>query len=181
MYTTCIFVLFSLLNCICIDCDTRLNMDQTLKVLDITDEDFIDNCDYLDKDTDLHYTLGSKDDLNIAQINIRGLIGKQCSIIKETTIENSNKTIDLYILCETWLTEHNNNMVNIPSYTYVGKHRSHKKGGGVGFLIHDSLAYTERTDIKLPHTSELESIFIEIRTRNSNIIVGSMYRPPPPY
>ena len=153
-------------------------MDPSLKVLDITDEDFIDNCDYLDNDTDLHYTLGSENDLNIAQINIRGLIGKQSSIIKETTIENSNKTIDLYILCETWLTEHNNNMVNIPSYTYVGKYRSHKKGGGVGFLIHDSLTYTERTDIKLPHTSELESMFIEITTRNSNIIVGSMYRPP---
>ena len=153
-------------------------MDLSLKVLDITDEDFIDNCDNLDNDTELHYTLGTEYDLNIAQINIRGLIGKQSSIIKERRVENSNKTIDLYILCETWLTEHNNNMVNIPNYTYVGKYRSHKKGGGVGFLIHDSLAYTERTDMKLPHTSELDSMFIEIKKKIHQYNCRHMHRPP---
>ena len=154
------------------------NIDPSLKILDTTDEDFVDNCDYLDNDTDLHSTLGNEDDLNIAQINIRGLIRKQSSLIEETILENSNRIIDLYILCETWLTEQNTTKVNIPNYTYVGKHRSHKKGVGVGFLIHDSLAYKERTDINLPHTSELESMFIEIKTRKTNIVVGSMYRPP---
>ena len=84
-----LILLFLFLHCIW---DTRhLKMydnDTLLKTLDITDEDFVDNCNYLDYETDLDSLLGSKDDLNIAQINIRGLIGKQSSLIQETTPDN---------------------------------------------------------------------------------------------
>ena len=172
-----LILLFLFLHCIC---DTRhLKMydnDTLLKTLDITDEDFVDNCNYLDYETDLESLLGGKDDLNIAQINIRGLIGKQSSLIQETTPDNS--TIDLYILCETWLTETNQTKINIPNYTYIGKHRSNKKGGGVGFLIHENLSYKERVDLSLTYTSELEYMFVEIKTKKANIVVGSVYRPP---
>ena len=165
------------LHCIC---DTKhLKMydnDTLLKTLDITDEDFVDNCNYLDYETDLDSLLGSKDNLNIAQINIRGLIGKQSSLIQETTPDS--RTIDLYILCETWLTETNQTKIKIPNYTYIGKHRLNKKGGGVGFLIHENLSYKERTDLSLTHTSELEHMFVEIKTKKANIVVGSIYRPP---
>ena len=48
----------------------------------------------------------------------------------------------------------------------------------MGFLIHNNIVYTERKDIKLPYTSELEAIFIEIRTKHGSTIIGSMYSPP---
>ena len=118
------------------------------------------------------------DDLNIIQLNIRGLIGKQQTLIQETTPKNSIKKVDIYILCEIWLNEHNNGMINVPNYSYIGKHRKNKKGGGVGILIHNTLTYKERSDIELLDTSDLETIFVEIKTSKGTLIIGSMYRPP---
>ena len=48
----------------------------------------------------------------------------------------------------------------------------------MGILIHNTLTYTERIDIELSNASELESIFVEIKTRQGTLIIGSMYRPP---
>ena len=157
---------------------TMTNMDLQMKKLSIVDKDFIDNCDYFETDNNLDHTLGLNDDLNIIQLNIRGLIGKQQTLIQETTSKNSNKKIDIYILCETWLNEHNNGRINVPNYSYIGKHRKNKKGGGVGILIHNTLTHKKRSDIALPNTSDLESIFVEIKTRKGTLIIGSMYKPP---
>ena len=156
----------------------QTNLNLQMRKLSIANEDFIDNCDYLETDSDLDHTLGVSDDLNIIQLNIRGLIGKQQTLIHETTPKNPNKKVDIYILCETWLNEHNNSMINIPNYSYIGKHRKNKKGGVVGILIHDTLTSKERSDIVLPITSDLETIFVEIKTSKGNLIIGSMYRPP---
>ena len=62
-----------------------VKMHLSSKVLDLTDDNITDNCDYLDNDIDLHSILGNECDLNIVQLNIRGLIGKQSSLIRETT------------------------------------------------------------------------------------------------
>ena len=126
----------------------------------------------------MDHTLGFDDDLNIVQLNVRGLFGKQQTLIQETASNYPNKKIDIYILCETWLNEHNNCMINVPNYSYIGKHRRNKKGGGVGILLHNTLTYKERSDIELPNVSDLESIFAEIKTRQGTLIIGSMYRPP---
>ena len=159
----------------------QTNLNLQMQELSIADEDFINNCDYLQTDNDLDHTLGVSDDLNIIQLNIRGLIGKQQTLIQETASKNDNKKVDIYILCETWLTEHNHGMINIPNYLYIGKHRKNKRGGGVSILIHNSLTFKERPDIALPNTSDLETMFVEIKTNKGSLIVGSMYRPPHTY
>ena len=84
----------------------------------------------------------------------------------------------MFILNETWITKSNEHLVNIPNYNYVGKHRTYKKGGGVGFLVHNELHYKTKTDIKLAYESDLEYHFIELKTKKRNMILGSMYRPP---
>ena len=76
------------------------------------------------------------------------------------------------------MSENNSDMINIPNYSYTGKHRSNKKGGGVDILIHNSLFYKNRKDLELSYSSELEYIFVEIKTRQGPLIIGSMYRPP---
>ena len=98
-------------------------------------------------------------------------------MIQETTSKNPKKKIDIYILCETWLNEYNSGRINVPNYSYIGKHRKNKKGGGVDIIIHNTLTHKERSDIELPNTSDLESIFVEIKTRKGTLIIGSMYRP----
>ena len=154
------------------------SMENDTKRLSITDEDFIDNCEYLNEDIELDHTMGPEDDLNVVQLNTRGLISKQNSLTLETTPKNPNKKVDIYILYETWLNENNSFRVNVPNYSFVGKSRTNKKGGGVGILVHNSLAFSEKKEVQSPPNCDLESIFIEIKTRQRSLIVGIMYRPP---
>ena len=69
-------------------------------------------------------------------------------------------------------------MVEIPNYKFVGKNRPTKKGGGVGFLVHNKLYYKVRDDININCESDLEYVFIELKARKRNLIKGSLYRPP---
>ena len=145
------------------------------ETMDIIDN-YKDSCDYLDLDkTEDVITSG---DLNLIQLNIRGLISKQNMLTKETHSEKSSGVVHVYMLNETWITNKNEHMVMIPNYKFVSKHRTNKKGGGVGLAIHSDVQFRTRDDIKLDHDSELEYQFIELKAKRRNIIVGSMYRPP---
>ena len=85
----CILLYITLVTFLCIV--TVTNMDLKVKTLSIADEDFIDNCDYFETDHDLDHTLFSDDDLNIVQLNVRGLFGKQQTLIQENASKNPNK------------------------------------------------------------------------------------------
>ena len=138
--------------------------------------DYTDSCDYIDLDK-THDEI-TANDLNLIQWNIRGLINKQNTLIKETHQEKSSGVVHVYMLNETWVTNNNEHLVRIPNYNFVGKHRTSKKGGGVGLAVHNTVQFRPRDDIKLGHVSELEYQFIEIKAKRRNIIVGSLYRPP---
>ena len=60
-------------------------------------------------------------------------------------------------------------MIHIPNYKFIGKHRTNKKGGGVGLLVHDGLQFRARNDIRLDYDSELEYQFIELKSRKEYI------------
>ena len=48
-------------------------------------------------------------------------------------------------ITETWLHENTpTNLINIPSYNFVHKIRGNKRGGGVGFYMHENLIFKER-------------------------------------
>ena len=75
------------------------------------------------------------------QYNIRGLLGKQrdlTSFLSKCTIQGR---VDVVILSETWLTKESESRVNVPGYEYYGVPRKSKKGGGVGFLVRNTVAY----------------------------------------
>ena len=112
------------------------------------------------------------------QLNIRGLIGKQGKLCKEIKGKNNSNKMHVFILNETWVTKANEHMIDIPHYKCISKHRTNKKGGGVGLLVHDELQFRTRDDLRLDYDSDLEYQFIELKSRNRNILVGSMYRPP---
>lgn len=140
------------------------------------DNEISDKCDYIDIDETTTLALSS-DDLILTQWNIRGLISKQHSISRILGKCFDDKSIDVVMLAETWLTDQTANLLDIPGYVYEGKHRQTRKGGGVGFLINESIRYKTRRDIVID-CEVMEYIIIEVKLRNRNVLVASIYRPP---
>ena len=122
-----------------------------------------DQCHYLDPDSNVDILEDIDSDLNIVQLNIRGLIGKQGRLCKEIKGQNNRNKVHVYILNETWVTKANEHMIDIPHYQFISKHRPNKKGGGVGLLVHDELQFRTRNDLKLDYDSDLEYQFIELK------------------
>ena len=118
----------------------------------------------------------SSNDFTLIQQNIRGINSKIGDI--KYLIENTYKSghPDCILLCETWLGPHSPT-VKIAGYNFVHTDRVDKKGGGVGILLSDRIKYRDRSDIRLD-IQECDSCFLEVKTRNKPIIIGSIYRPP---
>ena len=140
-----------------------------------SDEKNSEPCDYIDYDS-LPNLKTSPSNLNIIQLNVRGLIGKQSSIDKLLNDRLKQCRVHVVILSETWLNESNKMNIDIPNYEYCGLTRKNKKGGGVGFLVLNSLIYRIVTNEFCYDT--LEYYGIEIKCRTKNIKLSSIYRPP---
>ena len=82
---------------------------------------------------------------------------------------------DIIKLCETWLKPSDPDP-KILDYKFIGKYRLNRKWGGVGFLIKKTLK-TRTLDLNLI-TDSAESLFIEVKGNQHNLLVGSIYRPP---
>ena len=62
-------------------------------------------------------------------------------------LEKKNSSIDVVLLCETFLTK--KTMGKVAGYTHVGNYRNAKKGGGVSILIKDGISYKRRQDLDI--------------------------------
>ena len=137
--------------------------------------DLVDDCDYID----VSETVNTIEDSSLAciQWNVRGLVGKQLEISKFLHECGGSKKIDIVILSETWLNKNSLSRINIPGYKFVGNNRVSKKGGGVGFLLNESLNFKLRKDL---HVScpILENITIDVKIGCKYYTVCSMYRSP---
>ena len=93
----------------------------------LTDLDLLslDNCVYLDMEEYDKTTLKT-DDLNVLQLNVCGLINKQAELNKILTDGSINK-VNVALLCETWLRSQTKILINLPTYSYIGKERKGKK------------------------------------------------------
>ena len=135
-------------------------------------EDLFDNCNYIDWDDIPNLNNESKNKLKVLQLNIRGIRNKYIDLID---LLNRLDEPDIIIICETWL-KPNDPDPKILDYKFIGRHRSNRKGGGVGFLIKNTLK-ARTTDLTL-NTDSAESLFIEVKGNQDNLLVGSIYRPP---
>ena len=115
-----------------------------------------------------------KTDLCVLQYNIRGLASKQKELQNLLGNCTTSGQVDVVILSETWLTKESEKCININGYEYYGKNRDTKKGGGVGFLIRNTLRYKPRPDL-CKNSSPVESCVIEV---DKSVLLCSTYRPP---
>ena len=94
-------------------------------------------------------------------------------------------TIDLDFsvigISETWIrakTDYSD-YIQLDGYTFTHNCRSERNGGGVGIYVNNSSSFKQRKDLDVFNSEIMESIFIEIiRPKQSNIIIGTIYRPP---
>ena len=100
--------------------------------------DFVDHCDYLELENITSETL-PKDNLNLLQINVRGLIGKQNNLQSLLDKLENNSNIHCILLCETWLNEDTKKSISFENHSFIGREHNTKKGGGVGFLLRNEL------------------------------------------
>ena len=138
-----------------------------------------DKCDYVELDKCVNLNPNNYN-LIVMQLNIQSLLSHQqdlCQLIRST--EKKNSRIDILLLCETFLSKSTHHMVKIPGFTHVSNYRKNKKGGGVTILIRDGISYRRRTDLDVFDEGLMESIFIEVRSKNGKqMIFGSLYKPP---
>ena len=84
-------------------------------------------------------------------------------------------------ICETWATQLNEDIFNIPGYKHEHYIRSNKRGGEVSIYILNTIPYKTRKNLSFS-THISESVVIEIDKSlfksKRNVIIGEIYRPP---
>ena len=120
---------------------------------------------------------------NVLNLNARSLLDKLDDLqVFLRDIENSiNFTFDVITIQETWLDSKTENLVNIPGYNFICKHKvPSKRGGGLGIFIKESHTFKVRNDLfQLQENVKFDGLFIEIISNDKkNIIIGSLYRSP---
>ena len=117
--------------------------------------------------------------VNFLHINCRSLKKNFDSV--KILLSNISSTLTAVAVSETWLKATSTDAYIISGYKFVSSPRNpclHKRAGGVGIYVNNSLRFKIRVDIcqSLPH---IECIFIEIdQLSKKNILIGCIYRPP---
>ena len=116
---------------------------------------------------------------SICHLNIRSLQSNLNDF--DMYLKSLNFEFSFIGVTETWLHDGNCDLYELSSYVIVERHRHTRKGGGVGIFIKNDVSFQDRNDLySIDHM--FESIFIEIDkhvfNKNSNIVIGVIYRPP---
>ena len=100
-----------------------LNLDSIKSLNDHLSIDGLnDHCDYVESSRikDIH---SNDRDLSVLQLNIRGLLNKQCQIKQFLSCDNVSLPIDVVLLCETWLKPTTSELFNLPNYKSFHKNQ----------------------------------------------------------
>ena len=111
-------------------------------------------------------------------LNTQSLLSKHESIkILLSDLASKNIHIDILALQETWRIPYLE-LVQIPGYHFLHKHRASNRGGGVGFYIRDTITYKHLPDLSPFTDNVLESITIEAKIHKHTYLLSSIYRSP---
>ena len=90
-----------------------------------------------------------------------------------------NSMFDVIAVSETWLTNDNQADISLEGFTFCGKNRANKLGGGVGLFIKNEIEFKIRVDIVCDNNINFDIFGVEIVNRHGkNILVIVCYRPP---
>ena len=114
------------------------------------------------------------------QLNICSLLSNATELkILLTKLEQKNSSVDVILLCETFLNKKTERLVNIPHYQLYLTCRSNHKGGGTAILIRDGIIHKRRKDLDIMIEKEVESTYVEMMAKcGKRIILESVYKSP---
>ena len=159
----------------------QIGRDPQKNLFELIDDDlllFDNECTYIEPEQ-TNSLNGKNASLRILHVNIHSIPSKLDdlkSLLEK--LKQNEINIDLLLLCETFLTENNKNLFNIPGYDLIEEHRIEKAKGGVAIYVNQCLQYNNRDDLKLFKEGQFEACFIEIKCESKNIVVGEIYRVP---
>ena len=116
----------------------------------------------------------SKPKIGLATINARS-VNNKVSVIWDAIYEHN---LDLCAITETWLKSIDGPIIHQLSdknYSYVGKNREHKKGGGVGLIFNKNVKVRP---IELKNYVSFELLALDVHSDNRHIVLYIIYRPP---
>ena len=112
-------------------------------------------------------------------INIHSLPAKHDQLQLITTrLNETGIEIDYILLCETFLSDYNQELYKIDGYQLVTRNRTTNSKGGVAIYIKNNISYKRRLDMEINVDGEFESIFVETNSNNNKLIIGEIYRIP---
>ena len=155
------------------------NLKRPLPLDDTPTELWSDRCDYVDLD-ECNECNPKGYNFIVLQLNIRSILANQLELkMLLNTLKNKNFNVDAVLLSKTFLTDKTLKLVNLEGYTLLTNHRKEHKGGGMAILVRSGVNYQQRKDLEVMVEKEVESCYIEIKTKlGKKIIVGSLYRSP---
>ena len=95
-----------------------------------------------------------------------------------TRLNDISMPIHFILLCETFLTENNAHMFNIPGFNFICKNRKSNSCGGVAIYIKEGIKFIIRSDLEVHVDGEFESLVIEATSNGKSVIVAEVYRIP---
>ena len=108
---------------------------------------------------------------SIFHINLRS-IKRNYDSLKHYLLLLSIK-FSVIAITETWLYDDISSLYQIPDYTFISNHRTHKRGGGVGFYVRNDIEFKCRNDLTFSNPA-IESLCIDLNDK----LVSVIYRPP---
>ena len=114
-----------------------------------------------------------KTSLKIAHLNIQSISNK-LDELKLFLIENS---IDIMLINETFLTP--SKKIKIKDYSIIRKDRKNRKGGGICFIIHDTIDHNQVNLLRTTDQDEcLAFEFQKLGSCDHSLILAAYYSPP---
>ena len=163
------------------DCDlNNVNVSSNERILQLSLHGEGINCAYCEIE-DIVKTTVNEHEFCSLHINIHSLPAKFDQLKNILArLRDLNILVDFVLLCETFLTESNKDLYQMPGYKMFSLNRTSKSKGGVVVYVHEKYSTVERSDLCVDFEGEFESLLVEIQFTNlkGNIVVGEVYRVP---
>jgi len=150
-------------------------------------QELINNSRYYDPDELCNLLSKRQDDLSIMYANSRSLPKHIADyrLLLEYIYDKGKIDIDVLCFVETWLNNNTENLVQIPGYNHIAKHKINtSRGGGISIFMKSNLTYKVRNDIIFESSEDYDCLFIEVLNENGNMhqqtqtLLGAVYRSP---